>query len=249
MFYILMFILGAVIGSFLNVCIYRIPRNETVVYNSSHCIKCIHKLKAVDLIPIFSYIFLKGRCRYCNEKITPRYFFVEIITAFTLLLFFYKYNFTLELLKYASAAFILIVISFIDLEHQIIPNRLVAAIFIWAVIWQIITPQISWLNAAGGALLGGCLLLFLAVVSRGGMGGGDIKLMFAAGFLLGLKYTVLALFIGFLFGAIVSIGLIVAGIKKRKDLIPFGPFLSLGIYFVLLWGEGIIKVYMNFVKF
>jgi leader peptidase (prepilin peptidase)/N-methyltransferase len=249
MLYIFVFVLGSIMGSFLNVCIYRIPRKETVVYNSSHCIKCSHKLAVKDLIPVFSYIFLKGRCRYCGKKIPIRYFLVELITAFSMLLLFYKYGLNLEFLKYSVIILTLIVIAFIDLEHQIIPNRLVLFIFIWAVLWHVFIPKISWINSLLGALLGGGLLFVLAVVSRGGMGGGDIKLMFAAGFFLGLKNTVLALFIGFLSGAVIGVGLIFLSIKNRREPIAFGPFLSLGIITALIWGENIIKIYSKIVGF
>ncbi len=239
-------IIGFIIGSFLNVCIYRIPKGETVVYNSSHCPHCNTNLEALDLIPILSYIFLKGKCRYCGAGIKMRYPLVELLTGGIFFLTYRYIGFDIILMKYLVFFSLLIVVTFIDLDHQIIPNKLVLVILIWGGIWQVFQPEISWYVALCGALLGGGLLLLAAIISRGGMGGGDIKLMFAAGFILGIANTALALFLSFLAGSIIGIALIVLRIKGRKDPIPFGPFLSLGILIAALWGYGIIDIYLNF---
>ncbi|KUO50599.1 MAG: peptidase A24 [Desulfitibacter sp. BRH_c19] len=241
---LLIVILGLLIGSFLNVCIYRIPKGETVVYNSSHCTHCNTALKFMDLIPVLSYIFLNGKCRYCGEGIKVRYPLVELFTGGIFFLTYLYIGFDILLIKYLVLFSILIVITFIDLDHKIIPNKLILIMLIWGIIWQIFHPEIVWISAAAGALLGGGLLLLAAVISRGGMGGGDIKLMFAAGFILGLSNTALALFLGFLSGSIIGIALIVLRIKSRKDPIPFGPFLSLGIFIAALWGYEIIDLYL-----
>lgn len=240
------FILGLLIGSFLNVCIYRIPRNEGIIYNTSHCTNCGHRLGALDLIPILSYFFLKGKCRYCETGIKIRYPMVELLTGLIFLLIYFKIGYNIYLIKYLTIFSIIIVITFIDIDIQIIPDKLVILLLLWSVVWQIFQSEISWLQALGGAILGGGPLLLAAVVSKGGMGGGDIKLMFAAGFFLGIPFTALALFISFLAGSIIGITLISLGIKTRKDPIPFGPFLAIGILISVFWGARIIEAYLSF---
>jgi len=241
----LIVVMGLLIGSFLNVCIHRIPKGETVIYNPSHCNSCNSKLGILDLIPVISYIFLKGKCRYCGKGIKIDYPMVELLTAVVFLTTYLHIGFNALLIKYLILFSVLIVITFIDLEHQIIPNRLTFFILIWGILWQIFYQELFWYQAAGGAILGGGLLLLAAIVSRGGMGGGDIKLMFAAGFILGIPATALALFLSFLIGSIIGLTLILLRIKSRKDPIPFGPFLSLGIFIAVLWGHEIIKIYLD----
>lgn len=241
----LIFILGVLIGSFLNVCIYRIPRKEPVVYNRSHCIHCKERLNFIDLIPVLSFIFLKGKCRYCNKQISIYYPIVEFLTGIIFLITYLHIGFSSLLIKYLFIFAVLIIITFIDIEHKIIPNKLVFIFLIWSIGWQLFYPQLTWNNILSGAILGGGILLLTAIISRGGMGGGDIKLMFAAGLFLGLANTALALFLAFLSGSIVGIVLMLLRIKGRKDPIPFGPFLSFGIFVAVLWGYVIIDLYLK----
>lgn len=240
---------GLLIGSFLNVCIFRLPLKESVVINSSHCPRCGTSLRALDLVPVFSYLFLKGKCRYCKAFISVRYPLIELLTGIVFFITALEIGFTAILVKYLFFFSLLIVVTFIDLDHQIIPNQLVIILLVWGLGWQLFRPEISWLQAMFGALLGGGLLLAVAVVSKGGMGGGDIKLMFAAGFFMGPALTGLALFLGFFSGAVVGLILILLRIKKRKDPIPFGPFLTVSIFVSILWGNGIINAYLRFAGF
>ena len=242
-------VIGLLIGSFLNVCIHRIPKKETVIYNSSHCSSCNNNLKVLDLIPLISFILLKGKCRYCGENIKIRYPVVELLTGGVFLITYLHIGFDVLLVKYLIFFSALIVITFIDLEHQIIPNKLTFLILIWGIIWQIFYSELFWYQALGGAFLGGGLLLLVAIISGGGMGGGDIKLMFAAGLILGIPATALALFLSFLVGSIIGVALILFKMKDRKDPIPFGPFLSLGIFIAALWGYEIIKIYLSVIGF
>ena len=237
--------MGLLIGSFLTVCIYRIPKGETVIYNSSHCSHCNSRLGILDLIPVISYILIKGKCRYCGKGIKIRYPVVELLTGGIFLITYLHIGFNVLLVKYLILFSTLIVITFIDAEHQIIPNKLTFLIFIWGIIWQIFYSEMFLYQAIGGAILGGGLLLLAAIISGGGMGGGDIKLMFAAGVIMGIQTTALALFLSFLVGSIIGITLILLNIKNRKDPIPFGPFLSLGIFIAVLWGHEIIKMYLD----
>ncbi len=245
---ILIFILGLIIGSFLNVCIYRIPKKESIVYGSSHCIDCYNRLKPLDLIPLFSYLSLKGNCRYCQSKISLRYPLVELLTGMIFLITYLALGFQPLLIKYLIIFSLLVIITVIDLELQLIPDSVVIIILGWSLLWQIFMPQLSWYQAVFGAIVGGGLLLAIAILSKGGMGGGDIKLMFAAGFFLGQVGTLLALFVAFIAGGIIGAFLLITGKKTRKTPIPFGPFLALGITLSSLWESQIIDLYLNILK-
>ncbi|UNC92571.1 prepilin peptidase [Candidatus Contubernalis alkaliaceticus] len=237
---------GLMIGSFLNVCIFRLPIRESIIINSSHCAHCDRVLAPEDLVPVLSYFFLKGKCRYCKNYIGSRYPLVELLTAIVFYITVFKIGYDLFLVKYLFLFSLLIVVFFIDLDHQIIPNRLVMILLLWGLGWQVIIPEILWLHALFGSLLGGGFLFILAIVYNGGMGGGDIKMMFAAGFFMGPQLTGFALYLGFLCGAAVGLMLLLLKIKKRKDPIPFGPFLAFGIFVSILWGNDIINTYLSF---
>ncbi|HHW08150.1 MAG TPA: prepilin peptidase [Clostridia bacterium] len=241
---ILSFVLGLVTGSFLNVCIYRIPREESVVYGHSRCPHCNTELGVKDLIPVMSYLLLKGRCRYCRESISIQYPLVELLTGVVFLLTYLATGWHILLLKYWFLFSILIVITFIDIKLLLIPNRLILMILNWWLLWQVLEPEISWGQSLVGSLLGGGILLAIAVLSKGAMGGGDIKLMFAAGLMLGGPAVLLALFISFVSGALGGGFLLATGVKKLKEPIPFGPFLAVGIFVAALWGEELIQLYL-----
>ncbi len=243
----LMVLLGLVVGSFLNVCIYRIPRGTSLVFPKSHCPFCKHALSSWDLVPVFSYIFSLGRCRYCNTSISTRYVLVELFSASIFFVTFFFMGNSPYLLKYLIFFSLLLIIFFIDLEHKIIPDELVLFLLLWGMVWQVLYPERGWMEAAGGALLGGGFLLLTAVISRGGMGGGDIKLMFASGFYLGIGMTGLALFLSFTGGAAVGLALLTIKMIRRNEYIPFGPFLTLGIISTVLWGSHLIEMYLRWV--
>ncbi len=193
-----------------------------------------------SLLNIFIRRFTDGGC----PKNPAQAFLVQILTGIGFLLTALNSQGAFELIKHLGFFSLLLLISCIDLDKQIIPNPLVLVFLGWGLLWQLIDPAISWSQAFFGLLLGGGFLLFAAIISRGGMGGGDIKLMGAAGFALGLPLTGLALFIGSLIGAVAGLTLLLLRLKKRKDPIPFGPFLSLGIWTSMLWGPQILDSYL-----
>lgn len=197
-------------------------------------------LVAGSLLNVFIHRFTDGGC----PKNPVQGFLVQILTGIGFLLTALNSQGTLELIKLLGFFSLLLLVSCIDLDKQIIPNPLVLVFLGWGLLWQQLDPAISWSQALFGLLLGGGFLLFAAIISRGGMGGGDIKLMGAAGFALGLPLTGLALFIGSLIGAAAGITLLLLRFKKRKDPIPFGPFLSLGIWISMLWGPQILDSYL-----
>lgn len=244
---VIVFILGLIIGSFLNVCIYRIPRNISVVKPFSFCPKCGNKIKPWHNIPLLSYLILKGRCAYCGESISLRYPVVEAINGFLYLLSYSYFGLNIVLPFVMFFISCLIVISFVDLEFQIIPDLISITLIIAGVLLSLI-PH-SYENFAGnikesliGILVGGGVLLLIAIVSRGGMGGGDIKLNAGVGAFLGWQASLLTIFIGSFFGALV--GLIILK-KTGSRKIPFGPFLSIGAVISLFWGREIIKFYLG----
>ena len=250
--YLIVFFTGLIIGSFLNVCIYRIPLEQSIVSPSSHCFHCKTPLSLWDLIPVFSLIFLKGKCRYCKTKISPRYLVVEILTGIIFLLLFLKFGLSIEYFFYLVLLCILICVTFIDYDYKIIPDEFILLGFGYGLIYRLIMyvfmkESIDTINILLGFLIGGGFFLLIAIVSNGGMGGGDIKLMAMLGFLLGWKKIVLISFLSFAIGSIFSMGLLLTKIKTRKDSIPFGPFISLSTAIAIFHYEDIIYWYLNFI--
>ncbi len=244
-FYVLIFLLGLILGSFLNVCIYRIPRKESISFPPSHCPKCETDLRAFDLFPVASFLYLGGKCRYCGNKISWRYPFVELLTGSLFLLTALLIGLELVLIKYLFMVSLFVVISFIDLEHYLIPDKIIIFGFIVGIGLNIVIKDVTLVNSLLGFAAGGGFLLLLAVVSNGGMGGGDIKLAALIGFLLGWQKVLLGLFFGALVAAVIGIVLIVLELKKRKEPIPFGPFIALGTLFVMFLGEKLVSWYLS----
>ncbi len=237
------FILGLVIGSFLNVCIWRLPRRESIVLPRSHCPECDTQLGPGDLIPVISYLLLRGRCRYCRAAISWRYPLVELITG---LLFLWSFSvFKIQLVELLSSmAFIsfLIVISFIDLEKRLIPNNLTVPGTILGFLLSLIPRGITPYDSALGMLVGLIVVFLIIAFSRGGMGMGDAKLLAMIGAWTGLTGALGALFIGALLGSIVGGVLLLLKVIDRRSPIPFGPFLSVGGIAMLFYGEILISI-------
>jgi leader peptidase (prepilin peptidase) / N-methyltransferase len=246
----LVFVLGLIVGSFSNVCIYRIPRNESVIYPASHCPKCRNKIKPIDNIPLLSYILLKGRCRNCGSKISIQYPLVEFLTGLIYLIIYLIYGLSIQSLAYIILSSALIIITFIDLQEQMIPDVISLPGIVVGLILSFIVPYMSFINSALGALVGGGIILIIAwvgsiIFKKEAMGGGDVKLTAMIGAFLGWRYTIISLFLGFFLGALIGIILIMTKIKKREDVIPFGPFIALGSIITLLWGEKILSWYIG----
>ena len=245
---ILIFIYGIIIGSFLNVCIYRIPREESIAFPSSHCPDCGTSLKWYDNIPLFSYISLIGKCRYCKSKISIQYPVVEFINGVTYLILYNHFDLSLDFVFYALIFSVLIIITFIDLKEMIIPDILVITILILSSLHKFLNYIIydispGLLNSFGGLLLAGGLFLAIVIFSRGGMGGGDVTLIGALGYILGIRLVFINILLSFILGAVISVFLLATKIKSRKDPIPFGPFIVLAFSITVLWGESIVAIY------
>lgn len=236
------FLFGLLIGSFCNVCIYRIPKKESVVFPGSHCASCDTPIRAIENVPVLSYLFLGGKCRTCGEKISIVYPLVEIATGLSLAAVAVKFGVSWESLIHAIVCPALIVIAVIDTRHKIIPDgvTLPGIVFGLGAGSYLVGPVDSGL----GFLLGGGLFYLIAVLSRGGMGGGDVKFIAAAGALLGWRQTLLVIFTGTLLGSAVGLFLIAARKKDRKSQIPFGPFLVVGTLISIFFGERLLDLYM-----
>lgn len=250
--YIIVFALGAVIGSFLNVCIYRMPRDMSVIVPSSRCPSCNNPIRPWDNIPFVSYVLLRGICRHCGEKISFRYFLVEAMSAFLYVAVLWRFGPGWDAVLYAVLCSALIVITFIDLDFQIIPDRItLVGIPVGLVAGSLILPDpfmrfsaLGFKSSLIGFLVGGGLFYLIAVVSKGGMGGGDIKMMAMVGGLMGWKSVLLIMFLGSLSGSVIGIFLMLYKGKGRKSKIPFGPFLALGTVITLFFGQEILIWYL-----
>ena len=255
--YVIVFVLGAIIGSFMNVCIYRMPRGLSVVVPSSRCPSCENPIKPWDNIPLLSYLFLGGRCRYCKARISFRYPFVEGLNALFYVAVLWRFGPEGDFPLYCFLCSALIVITFVDLDFQIIPDRItLPGIVIGILAGSLLLPdpfmradalgvRASLIGAVSG--FGFYYLvawLSLVILRKEGMGGGDIKMMAMVGAFLGWKAVILTTFLGSLAGSVVGISLMIAKGREKGSLLPFGPFLSVGAVISLFFGQEILRWYL-----
>ena len=251
--YILIFVLGAVVGSFLNVCIHRLPKGQSIVTPGSHCPKCENPIPFYDNVPILSYLALGGKCRFCKTSIPIRYPFVEFLSGLVSIALLFKFDFSLDFIAYFLFLLSLIVITFIDLDEKIIPNEISLP---GIALGLIVSPFISTLSfkesflgaIAGGGVLAVVALAYYGVTKREGMGGGDIKLLAMIGAFLGWNGAFISLFFGSLVGAFVGIFFMIKEGKDTKYALPFGPFLALGAVVYLFFGNNLINWYVSLIE-
>lgn len=247
----LFFLLGLEIGSFLNVCIDRLPREESIVKPPSHCEACGHRLAAKDLIPLFSYLWLRGRCRYCRASIPGKLFYVELVSGVIYAFLYWKYGLTPELGAMIFYAALFTIIFMVDLEKNVILNKVVYPAMAIAVILGVlgIQPELpQWpvegiANIAMGGGVGFLFFFVVAMASRGGMGWGDVKLAGLIGLATGFPMVLVAIVLGAVLGGIVGVVLMAVKKKGMKSLIPFGPFLSVATMVTLIWGGDMLNWY------
>lgn len=233
-------VLGMVIGSFLNVCIDRIPLNQSISSPPSRCPQCEKRIAAYDLIPVISYLVLGGRCRYCKEKIPFRVFFVEIMTGLIFFLIWRQFGQSWQTLAVSVYCSLLIVIAFIDLEHRKVLNLLVfPAIWVALIMVPLLHFEEFWSYLAAGAA-GFAALFLISVIRPGAMGMGDVKLIIFLGLITGFPDIILLLFLAFVLGGLIAGFLLLLKKINRKDPIAFGPFLALAGFIVLLYGDQIL---------
>lgn len=248
------FITGLIFGSFFNVCIFRIQKGESISYPPSHCTSCNNRLKWYDLIPVLSYIFLKGKCRYCKEKISLRYPAVELITGILFYLVYFKYGLTVLTIKFIVFISILIIIGMIDFDTTdvYVSTTLTGAVFgIVFILVDVYFKNSITTYVLGGILGGGVITLIIIgskiIIGTEGMGWGDAEICLVVGLFLGLKLTIVMLMISFVLGGIIGVVLIAMKIKTREDYIPFGPFIVLAAIITTFFGQDIISYYLNMI--
>jgi len=243
------FAFGLCIGSFLNVCIYRLPRSRSIVLPNSFCPKCLNSIRFYDNIPLLSYIILKGKCRFCKEKISLRYPMVELMSALMALCVFLRYGATFEAVIYYTLISALLVITFIDLDFQIIPDVISLPGIPLGFLCSFFLP-LKFTYSLLGILLGGGSLLIVAwlyeIIAK--KGGGDIKLLAMIGAFLGPKGVIFTIFISSVVGSLTGIIFMFYMKKNMKLAVPFGPFLSIGALAYIFFGPELIRWYFNILR-
>ena len=240
---VLFFVFGSIFGSFLGVVIDRLPEKRDLVHGRSECDTCHTLLKPLDLVPIFSYLFNKGRCRHCGVKLSPRYLYLEILTGTVFLLVYNHFNLSFDLVIALIFASLLIVIAFIDLDTMYIYDSfqiLILALGLIRVLYDPTNFKIQLL----GAVIVSLPYLLLALITKG-IGGGDVKLSFSAGFLLGAPSVLVGFVIAILLGGLHGIYLLKIKGLELKTAIPFGPYLCIGFFLALMHGSSLASWYMN----
>lgn len=247
--YLLTFIFGSVFGSFLNVCIYRIPRDISIVFPSSFCPNCKKNIPFYFNIPIFGYLILKGKCKYCKSEISLRYPFVEALTGIFALLCYHSWDLKIAIIHFFFLS-TLIVITFIDFDSQLIPDIISLPAIVISFLLSIFIFDRSFIQTITATIIGGGIFWIIGktyelIAKREGLGGGDVKLMAFFGAYLGLKSIFFIIFVSSLIGTIYGLFLMALKGKKTTHAIPYGPFLSFGAFLYLFFGDKIITWYLS----
>ena len=250
---IYVFFLGMCVGSFMNVCIYRLPNAKSIVRPRSMCPKCGNPIRFYDNIPLFSYLWLRGRCRHCNTSISFRYPMVEVMAGFFALIVYLWFGITLKAFVYYAFIATLLVITFIDIDHYIIPDVITLPGIPICFLASFALPTVTYKDALLGILAGGGSLFAVAwiyhlLTGKEGMGGGDIKLLSMIGALLGWKGVFFTIFVSSAFGTLIGSAVMLYTRKDRKLAVPFGPFLAMGAIVYVFFGSEILYWYINFIR-
>ena len=241
---ILAFILGLFVGSFLNVCIDRLPAGQSIINPPSHCSACNHKLGILDLVPLFSYLYLRGRCRYCQAPISLRLPIVEGITGVLFTFLYWKFGLELELGISLVYACLIIIIFVIDLENQLVLDKVIYPGIALAFAFSFFWPGLGVISALEGGALGLAVIALIVIIYPPGMGWGDVKMSALVGLMTGFPLVSIALLLSVISGGLIGAILLAFKIKGRKDPIPFAPFLATSAMVVLLWGKVIWQWYL-----
>lgn len=249
-----LFAMGAILGSFLNVIIYRLPRGESIVRPPSACPECGRRITPRDNVPIVSYLILRGRCRHCKAVISSRYPVVELLAGLVPVLLLWRYGLGREALVLCVLSYVLIIVSFIDLDLRIIPDRVTLP---GIAVGLILAPYLGLTTFGGsllGAAVGGGALYLIAIAGtaafgKESMGGGDIKLAAMLGAFLGWQAVLLLLFVAFLSGAVAGVILLAVRGKDCEHAIPFGPFIAFGTLLAVVWGDALLAWYAAITNF
>lgn len=248
--YLVVGLFGAIVGSFLNVCIYRLPRHESIAWPGSHCPACSHPIPWYDNIPIISYVLLAGRCRHCEVRIPYHYPVVEALNALGYVGIVWVFGMTWVAAAYALLYSALLVVTGTDLSHKTIPNAITFPGIILGLLGAGTILPLGFINGVLGVFVGGGILWVLAWASpylfgKEGMGGGDIKLLAMIGAFLGWKPALMTIMVGSFLGSLIGLSLIAARVIRREDYIPFGPFLVCGALVSLFFGKALLDWYQG----
>lgn len=244
-------VFGLLVGSFLNVCICRLPRNESIVSPPSHCPLCSYQIRWYDNIPLISYLLLRGKCRGCGARISLQYPLVELLNGILTLSLFLRFGLTAAFAAFFLFCSALVVITFIDIEHQIIPDEISLSGIVIGFILSFVVKQPDWIDSLLGILLGGGALLLVAygyhwLTGKDGMGGGDIKLLAMMGAFLGWQAVLFIIFASSLVGSVIGVTIMLLQKKDSKLAIPFGPYLAFGAVLHIFYGQKLIAWYLNY---
>ena len=243
---IFLFLFGLVLGSFYNVVGLRVPQKESIVQPPSHCTKCQRQLMALDLVPVLSYVFLGGKCRSCGNKIAWIYPVMELLTGLLFAFAYWQLGWGVEFIVALFFISLLVIIVVSDIAYMLIPDKVLLFFLPFLVIGRVLSPLTPWWDCAVGAVVGFGILYIIAVISNGGMGGGDIKLFFLIGLVLGTMHTLLTLFVAAVIGMIVGLVVLTKNKQGRKTPIPFGPSIALAAIIVYFYGDSLIDWYLGF---
>lgn len=241
----LFFIYGLVFGSFFNVVGLRVPKRESIVRPPSHCTVCNRNLTIKDLVPVFSYVFLKGKCRGCGTKIHWVYPVMELATGLLFAFAYYQLGFTLELVVALLFISLLVIITVSDIAYMLIPDKILLFFLIPLIVLRVFEPLSPWWDSIVGAVVGFGVLFLIAIVSKGGMGGGDIKFFFVIGLVLGWVPTLLTLFLASIIGTVIGVISLRRTKQGRKTPIPFGPSIAIAAIIAYFYGESLVDWYVN----
>ena len=247
--YVAVFILGTLLGSFANVCIYRLPQRLSIIFPGSHCPFCQEALRPWQNIPLLSYLLLGGQCAKCKMAIALRYPLIELSNGLLYVFLYYQYHLSVQTVVFALLTTALLIVSCIDLAHTIIPDAITLPGIVVGLGTSLWLTPVGLRNALLGVVLGGGLFLLMAILSvvilqREGMGGGDIKLIAMLGAFLGWQAVLVTIFLAAVLGASVGLTLILVRRKGRREPLPFGPFLALGALLAIVWGDTILAWYL-----
>lgn len=237
--------MGVILGSFFNVVGLRVPKKESLVAPPSHCPNCMRVLRAIDLIPVVSYGLLRGKCRTCGVRISPLYAWIELATGVLFAYATWQIGLTWELFVALLFISLLMIITVSDISYMLIPDKVLLFFLPLFMVGRIFSPLTPWWDSALGAVVGFFVLLLIAVLSKGGMGGGDIKLFLLIGLVLGTLHTLLTLFLAAVLGLLFGGALLIIRKQGRKTPIPFGPAIVVAALLVYFYGEQVIARYMK----
>jgi len=246
---IMSFFYGLILGSFYNVVGLRVPERKSIVAPRSSCPKCGHQLKALELIPVFSYLIQRGKCRQCKVGISPVYPLFELMTGVLFAGSYLLLGWSADLIIALTLVSLFIIITVSDLAYMLIPDKILLVFAGIFAMERLFIPLSPWWDSFAGAAAGFFLLLLIALVSKGGMGGGDVKLFALIGFVVGIKTMLLSFLFATFYGAFFGIIAMLLGFVKKKQAIPFGPFIAIGTLTAYFLGREIIEWYLNFFMF